>query len=213
MSVYTDYLNAHTDIDYKGFLKVCAWNAKQLTPYYPEELAPVENTIPLDVTGLNTLLDKAMDELQNLEAMTPEEHADLRNQAFDVVENDHWNKINELERLITVYGAILSDLCRWNPTNSEMKTLKAFAIKELTTNMPDLSKYATSPVEPTVTSHVDSLRKEYNANITNLTKQITTESKNNLVANEYIALLTAQLNDAPDADASMGDNATEVEPT
>lgn len=87
-----------------------------------------------------------MDQLQDLEAMTPEEHAKLRDDAFDIIEDEHWGKIDELERLFSVYGSILSDLCRWNPSNSEMKALKTFAIKELTSNMPDLSKYAISPV-------------------------------------------------------------------
>lgn len=202
MSIYTDYLNNHPDIDYKEFVKICAWNVKQLAPYKPAELETLPDSFPLNIGELNAQLDAAMDELQDLETMTPEQQTQLRDEAFDAIEDEHWSKIDELEQLITVYGAILSDLCRWNPTNSEMKTLKAFAIKELTSNMPNLQKYAISPVEPTVTSHVEGLRKIYNANITNLTKKITEESKNNAAANEYIALLNEQLNNAPDAEAS-----------
>ena len=41
MSKYTDYLNTNSTIDYKDFIKVCAWNAKQLSPYKSEELYPV----------------------------------------------------------------------------------------------------------------------------------------------------------------------------
>lgn len=200
MSKYTDYLNTHPDIDYKDFIKVCAWNAKQLASYVPDALAPVEEEIPLDITELNEQLDIAMDNLQELEALSAEEQVNLRDTAFDEVENAHWNKINELEKLITVYGTILSDLCRWNPTNNEIKALKSFAIKELTTNMPDLSKHAASPVEPTVNSYIDSLRKKYNNIITSLTKQITTESKNNNTANDYINLLLSELNLAQDDD-------------
>lgn len=202
MSIYTEYLNANSEIDYKTFLRICAWNAKQLAPYFTGELYPIEDKIPLNVGGLNTQLDAVMDNLQDLEAMTPAEQTTLRDEAFDEIEDEHWAKINELEKLITVYGAIISDLCRWNPTNSDMKTLKAFAIKELTSNMPDLSKYASSPVEPSVSSYVDGLRKKYNTEITNLTKQISTESKSNIVANDYIALLLEELETAPDAEAS-----------
>ena len=200
MSKYTDYLNTNSTIDYKDFIKVCAWNAKQLSPYKPEELYPVEEKIELNITGLNTQLDVAMDNLQDLESMTPEEQTSLRDKAFDDIEDTHWSKINELENLITVYGAILSDLCRWNPTNSEMKTLKAFAIKELTSNMPDLSKYASSPAQPSVSSYIEGLRKGYNSEIAALTKQITAESKNNIVANEYISLLLSELEKAPSAE-------------
>lgn len=202
MSIYTDYLNEHSDIDYKEFIRVCAWNAKQLAPYLTDELKAAPENIELNVAELNQQLDSAMDQLQDLEAMTPEEHAKLRDDAFDIIEDEHWGKIDELERLFSVYGSILSDLCRWNPSNSEMKALKTFAIKELTSNMPDLSKYAISPVQPSVTSHVESLRKQYNSNINALTKKISEESKNNLVANEYLKLLKEQLESAPDAETS-----------
>ena len=204
MSKYTDYLNANSTINYKDFIKVCAWNAKQLSPYKPEELYPIEEKIELDITGLNTQLDAAMDNLQDLESMTPEEQTSLRDEAFDDIEDAHWSKINELENLITVYGAILSDLCRWNPTSNDMKALKAFAIKELNSNMPDLSKYASSPTQPSVSSYVDGLRKGYNNQISALTKQITAESKNNIVANEYIDLLLSELEKAPAADNEQG---------
>lgn len=202
MSIYTDYLNKHSDIDYKEFMKVCAWSVKQMAPYKPTELSIIPDEIPLDVEQLNMELDVAMDSLQDLEAMTPEEQAQLRDDAFDIIEDAHWSKIDELERLLTVYGAILSDLCRWNPTNSEMKALKAFAIKELTSNMPDLSKYSVSPAEPSVTAHIEGLRKQYNTKIAALTKKITEESKTNLAANEYLKLLNNELSLAPDAEVS-----------
>lgn len=202
MSIYTDYLNTHFDMDYKDFMKICAWNVKQLAPYFPGELSAVPDNIPLNITDLNTQLDKSLDDLQELESMSPEEQIILRDEAFDEIENEHWNKINEYERLITVYGAILSDLCRWNPTNNEMKALKTFAIKELTSNMPDLSKYSVSPIEPSVTTHIEGLRKQYNTKITALTKKITEESKTNLAANEYLKLLNNELSLAPDAEVS-----------
>lgn len=53
MSIYTDYLNEHSDIDYKEFIRVCAWNAKQLAPYLTDELKAAPENIELNVAELN----------------------------------------------------------------------------------------------------------------------------------------------------------------
>ena len=54
--------------------------------------------------------------------------------------------------------------------------------------------------QPSVSSYIEGLRKGYNSEIAALTKQITAESKNNIVANEYISLLLSELEKAPSAE-------------
>lgn len=193
MSIYTDYLNNHPDIDYKDFLKICAWSAKQLAPYKPQELEIIPEAFPSKAEEMKQQLSDLTDELQVLQNMSFDEQTSLRDEAFNVTEDEHWNKINQLEYLITVYGTILSDICRWNPENAEAKALKAFAVKELTANMPNLSKYSVSPVEPTVSNYINTQINTYKTSINALEKQIEEEIKKHNDATAYIALLNKEL--------------------
>ena len=97
---------------------------------------------------------------------------------------------------MSVYGNLLADLCRFPAQSTEMKELKVFAIKELSSNMPNLSAYASLPVEPSVTSYISNLRKERKAEFDRLSNEYTIKSKDNLTANEYITIMIDELNKA-----------------
>lgn len=74
-----------------------------------------------------------------------------------------------------------------------MKELKVFAIKELSSNMPNLSAYASLPTEPSITSYISNLKKERKAEFDRLSNEYSTKSKDNLAANEYINLMLEEL--------------------
>ena len=75
MSKYTDYLNNNPDIDWKDFLKLCAWNANALKKLAPEEIAPIQSTIDIsaELEKLNDESDVALDLYQEMDSLTPEQ--------------------------------------------------------------------------------------------------------------------------------------------
>ena len=200
MSKYTDWLNEkgaeilENGITAVDFIRVCAWNAKEMAYYYPEELRPLtEEEIPLDQTALNAELAEATNELNKIpddnEEGTEEGglgKEDYYKAACEEKETERLAEIAAAENLIALYGSILADLCIWNPEEPTMKALKAFAIKELTSNMPNMAKYANPESMVSLDGFFKSLYAEKQAVIDNITKKINTESKANAVANNYI---------------------------
>ena len=77
-----------------------------------------------------------------------------------------------------------------------MKELKVFAIKELSSNMPNLAALANLPAEPTVTSYISEQKKELKANFDKLNNEYSTMAKDNLAANEYIKIMKDELDKA-----------------
>lgn len=195
MSKYTDYLNNNPDIDWKSFLKLCAWNANALKKLASEEIAPIQSTIDIsaELEKLNSDTDAALDLYQEMDSLTPEQQKEKRDEHYGEVKEKHYADINRLENLMSVYGNLLADLCRFPAQSTEMKELKVFAIKELSNNMPNLSAYASLPVEPSVTSYINNLKKERKAEFDRLSNEYTTKSKDNLTANEYITIMLDEL--------------------
>ena len=198
MSKYTDYLSNNPDIDWKEFLKLCAWNAAPLKKLAPEEIAPIQEKIDIsaELEKLNDDTDAALDLYQEMDSLTPEQQKDKRDEHYSLIKEKHYADINRLENLMSVYGNLLADLCRFPAQSAEMKELKVFAIKELSSNMPNLAAYASLPVEPSVTSYINNLKKERKAEFDRLSNEYTTKSKDNLAANEYITIMLDELEKA-----------------
>ena len=195
MSKYTDYLNSNPDIDWKEFLKLCAWNAAPLKKLAPEEIAPIQEKIDIsaELEKLNNDTDAALDLFQEMDSLTPEQQKDKRDEHYGEIKEKHYADINKLENLMSIYGNLLADLCRFPAQSAEMKELKVFAIKELSSNMPNLAAYASLPVEPSITSYINNLKKERKAEFDRLSNEYTTKSKDNLAANEYITIMLDEL--------------------
>lgn len=201
MSKYTDYLNEkfETSADeitiLTDFLKTCAWDAAAMKPFAPEVLGPVEGKIEIDYTNMNKELADAITILQDLENDSYDEKVARRDEAFAATIEEFRNELDTKTTLVDKYTNLLNNLCKWDPQEAQMKTLKEFAIKELTTNMPNLNAFSKYPVAPTVDSYIQNLKRENNAVISSLTKQIETTSKNENTANEYIEVLLNSLSE------------------
>ena len=195
MSKYTDYLNNNPNIDWKEFLKLCAWNAAPLKKLAPEEIAPIQEKIDIsaELEKLNNDTDAALDLFQEMDSLTPEQQKEKRDEHYGEIKEKHYADINKLENLMSIYGNLLADLCRFPAQSAEMKELKVFAIKELSSNMPNLAAYASLPVEPSITSYINNLKKERKAEFDRLSNEYTTKSKDNLAANEYITIMLDEL--------------------
>lgn len=195
MSKYTDYLNNNPDIDWKEFLKLCAWNAAPLKKLAPEEITPIQEKIDIsaELEKLNNDTDAALDLFQEMDSLTPEQQKEKRDEHYGEIKEKHYADINKLENLMSIYGNLLADLCRFPAQSAEMKELKVFAIKELSSNMPNLAAYASLPVEPSITSYINNLKKERKAEFDRLSNEYTTKSKDNLAANEYITIMLDEL--------------------
>ena len=195
MSKYTDYLNNNPDIDWKDFLRLCAWNASALKKLAPEEIAPIQSTIDIsaELEKLNNDTDEALDLYQEMDSLTPEQQKEKRDEHYGEIKEKHYADINRLENLMSIYGNLLADLCRFPAQSAEMKELKVFAIKELSSNMPNLAAYASLPVEPSITSYINNLKKERKAEFDRLSNEYTAKSKDNLAANEYITIMLEEL--------------------
>jgi hypothetical protein len=59
--------------------------------------------------------------------------------------------------------------------------------------MPNLAAYASLPVEPSITSYINNLKKERKADFDRLSNEYSTKSKDNLAANEYITIMLNEL--------------------
>ena len=200
MSKYTDWLNEkgtetlENSITAVDFIRVCAWNAKEMAYYYPEELRPLtEEEIPLDQTALNKELADATNELNKIPDDNEEGTEDgglgkeeYYKAACEEKETERLAEIAATENLIALYGNILADLCIWNPGEPSMKALKAFAIKELTSNMPNMAKYANPEPMASLEGFFNSLYNEKSTVINNIKNKIIAESKANVAANSYI---------------------------
>lgn len=201
MSKYTDYLNEkfETSADeitiLTDFLKTCAWEATAMKPFAPEVLGPIEGKIEIDYTNMNKELADAITILQDLENDSYDEKVARRDEAFAATIEEFKNELDAKTTLVDKYTNLLNNLCKWDPQEAQMKALKEFAIKELTNNMPSLNTFSKYPVAPAVDSYMQNLKKENNAVITSLTKQIETTSKNENTANEYIEILFNALNE------------------
>ena len=198
MSKFIEYLNANPSIDWKTFLKVCAWNATPLKKLAPEVLTPIEATIDIsdELEKLNADADDAFDAYQEVDSLTPEQQVEKRDEFYEAKKEEHYAQINKLESLMTVYGDLLADLCRFPAQSAQMKELKVFAIKELSSNMPNLAALANLPVEPTVASYISEQKKELKTNFDKLNNEYSTMAKDNLVANEYIKVMLDELKEA-----------------
>ena len=115
MSKFIEYLNANTTLDWKTFLKVCAWNATPLKKLAPEVLTPIEDTIDIskELQQLNSEADAAFDAYQEVDSLTPEQQVEKRDEFYEAKKEEHYAQINKLESLMTVYGDLLADLCRF----------------------------------------------------------------------------------------------------
>jgi uncharacterized protein YicC (UPF0701 family) len=67
MSKYTEWLNKQieedTEVDFKDFLRVCAWESTQLKKMAPETLVPVTK---IDITEELQELDERVDAAENI---------------------------------------------------------------------------------------------------------------------------------------------------
>lgn len=203
LSKYTDFLNAHPNIDYKTFVKVCAWNSKAVADFVPKELEPMEMNVSNErIVFLKKQLEQKEKELAGLQALNDSDKNMIINQENEKILTNHQNSITSTQNLIVTYTNILSDLCRWMPETTALKQLKDFAIKELTTNMPDLSKCSNGATLLNQKNYFDKMIRECNNSINTLNKNIDSESKAIEAANNYINDILIEMEFAPDAISS-----------
>ena len=198
MSKYTEWLNKKietgAEVDFRDFLRVCAWEAAPLKKLAPEELDPVANIdITKELEALDELVDKAEDEKQ---AVIAYDAATLQNMVDTKYREDNDARILNIQnadKIIDKYGDILTQLCEFAPTDVQIQTLKTFAMKELQSNMPNLLQYANPPKKENLTVYHNQLKKEADTTYNKLAKEYADKYNENIAANTYINSLEIEI--------------------
>lgn len=198
MSKYTEWLNKQieedTEVDFKDFLRVCAWESIQLKKMAPETLVPVTK---IDITEELQELDERVDEAENIrqevQAYSTEKLEELVNAEYEKVNLSRISNIRKADNIIDKYGNILAQLCEFAPEDAHIQALKTFAMKELQANMPNLILYANPPKKEGIATYHARLKKESKEAYEKLAKEYTDKYDENSIANIYISTLELEI--------------------
>lgn len=198
MSKYTEWLNKRIEdgeeVTFKDFLRICAWEAAPLKKLAPKELTPVAN---IDITEELTNLDKLVDDAENeKQAVIAYDAATLQNMVDTKYKEDNDARILNIQnadKIIDKYGDILAQLCEFAPEDTQIQSLKTFAMKELQSNMPSLLQYANPPKKENLTVYHNQLKKEAEVTYSKLAKEYADKYNENIAANTYINSLEKEI--------------------